>query len=219
MAALHASRRKRLLDPPRFLPATRRHVLRMHFEVEIAHTILQKNHSLSSLIVRSDDSSLFARLVQSHHLAERCSLHRHSSTSIVLLCCTCTCQYLPHVGASTCHRSVHIQLTCTIQSRSSTVGKTLSRCCDVTFAVTKIFKSVVSNVQTKVSQLDFTWPDTNDPVILSRRRVLASAKHRPEILLDCLCLSGHFFCLHCSSNRLPCIYICRNCDMFRQSLD
>ena len=56
-------------------------------------------------IVGSDDASPLARLVQSHHHAERCSLHGHPTTSIVFLCLH-ICEALARIFRTSVYRPV-----------------------------------------------------------------------------------------------------------------
>ena len=88
---------------------------------EIVHTFLSTRFVR---IVESDASSLLATLVQSHHLVERCSFHRHSTTSTVfhLLQIREALHDLPHIDVPTFDQPVLIQLICAIQSGSSEVG-------------------------------------------------------------------------------------------------
>ena len=85
------------------LPAKQCQVLLMHFEVEIVPTVFLRTEEPESSvrIVGSDDSPLHAKIAQSHHLVERCSFHRHSTTSIVFLCCAFA-KHLPGSSARQC---------------------------------------------------------------------------------------------------------------------
>ena len=61
-------------------------------------------------------------------------------------------------------------------------------------------QSLCSTVQ-GIEQLDFVHRTFPTQVIMSQLLILTCVHHRPDILLDCLCLSGP--CCSCLSGRLP----------------